>query len=229
MSNHYVEIDGRELPLKMRRNARARRIVLRLSRDGQALQLTLPRRCSERKALAFARSQEEWVRQQLAKKPEVIAFEPGVSLPVLGQELVFHHHGARLTQQEGETVYIGGDEAFFTRRVTDYIKKQARPHFSEWAQQLAGELEQNLAGLRLRDTSSRWGSCSKDRRINVSWRLALAPLEVARYVIAHEVAHLKHFDHSPAFWAAVEQLHPSWQQDRQWLHQHGSLLHAYGG
>lgn len=227
-SNHFMQIDGREVPVKMRRNAQAKRIVLRLSRDGGEVRLTLPRRCSQKKALAFANTQQEWIRRQLAKKPKRVAFVPGMRLPVLGNEWQFHHHEAHLTKQESDQVYIGGDREFFERRVTDFIKKQAREHFSAIAQEMAQMLGVTLAGLRLRDTSSRWGSCSKDRRINLSWRLALAPSEVAHYVIAHEVAHLKHFDHSPAFWAVVEQLHPHWQKERQWLHEHGATLHAYG-
>lgn len=228
MSNHHIIIDGQQIPLKMRRNARAKRIVMRLSKDGQAVNLTLPRRCSERKAAAFAKTQSDWLSKQLAKRPEAIAFEPDMKLQILGDELYIYHHNGRLTKREDENIYVGGDIAFFPRRLTDYIKKEARIKFSDMANELADEVGVTLAGLRLRDTSSRWGSCSRDRRINLSWRLALAPLDIARYVIAHEVAHLEHFDHSPAFWAVVEKLHPDWQSARKWLHENGALLHSYG-
>ncbi|MDG1287345.1 MAG: SprT family zinc-dependent metalloprotease [Rickettsiales bacterium] len=229
MSNEFLNIKGQQVPLKLKRNARAKRIVLRLSRDGSAVQLTLPRRVSEKKAIAFAQTQTEWIAKQLAKKPTPIAFEPGMELSVLGEDLIFEHHDSRLTKREGDTIYIGGDVEFFSRRVKDYIKKQTRDEFSEMALDLADDLGMHLAAVRLRDTTSRWGSCSQDGTINLSWRLALAPSRVARYVIAHEVAHLEHFDHSPAFWAAVEKLHPNWENERDWLRKNGATLHAYGG
>lgn len=228
MSNEFLNIEGLQVPLKLKRNARAKRIVLRLSRDGSTVQLTLPRRLSEKKAIAFAHTQTEWIAKQLAKKPEPIAFEPDMELSVLGEGLIFEHHVSRLTKREGDTVYIGGDVEFFSRRVTDYIKKQTRDEFSEMALDLADDLGVHLAAVRLRDTTSRWGSCSQDGTINLSWRLALAPHKVARYVIAHEVAHLEHFDHSPAFWKVVEKLHPNWENERDWLRENGAQLHAYG-
>ena len=225
---HHLNINGREMPLQLRRNALAKRLVLRLSRDGACVQITLPRRCSEKKALAFAQTQIEWIHQQLAKKPAPIAFTCGTELSLLGEFLTFKHHAKRLTKREGDVVYIGGDIEFFNRRMTDYIKKQAQAKFSEWACDFAEQIDEKVAGLRLRDTKSRWGSCSSDRRINISWRLALAPLETARYVVAHEVAHLKHFDHSPAFWALVTQMMPQWKLQRDWLRENGAILHSYG-
>ncbi len=228
MQHHFIEINGESLPLKLRRNANARRITLRLSRDGSVVQLTLPKRCTEKKAIAFANTQSEWIAKQLQSKPEAKPFVPNMSVQLLGEELLFKHHANRLTVCEGATVFIGGDEEFFARRVEDYIKKQAREAFSEMARELADELGETITGIALRDTASRWGSCSHKKRINLSWRLALAPLKVARYVIAHEVAHLVHFNHSAEFWQLVDELHPNWKNERDWLGANGAGLHAYG-
>ncbi len=227
--NEFLNIEGQQVPLKLKRNARAKRIVLRLSRDGSAVQLTLPRRVSKKKAIAFANTQTEWIAKQLAKKPEPIAFEPGITLSVLGEELTFQHHDQRSTKHEGQVVYLGGDVEFFSSRMKEYIKKQAREEFSEMAVDIADRIGQHVSAVRLRDTTSRWGSCSRDGTINLSWRLALAPHEVAHYVVAHEVAHLEHFDHSPDFWEVVDHLHPDWENERDWLREHGATLHAYGG
>lgn len=227
MTNHFIEINQTPYPVAMRRHARARRITLRLSRDGKQVQLTLPKRCSEKKAMAFARTQCEWLAKQLDKKPTSITFEPGMILSVLGVEKIFEKAHGRLTKEEANRVLIGGDAEFFGRRVEDYLKKQGRTAFSEIVQILAQQLGHRVSGVSVRDTKSRWGSCSRANRINLSWRLVLAPPSVARYVIAHEVAHLEHFDHSPAFWQCVESLHADWKQDRQWLRQHGEQLHAY--
>lgn len=228
MSKHFIEINGQSLPLRLRRNANARRITLRLSRDGSVVQLTLPKRCAEKKAIAFANTQSEWIAKQLKSKPTAQPFVPNMSLTIFDEEFIFKHHASRLTVREEQNILIGGDEEFFSRRVEDYIKKQARGKFSEMARQLAEEIGETISGVALRDTTSRWGSCSSKKRINLSWRLALAPLSVAHYVIAHEVAHLVHFNHSPEFWALVEQLHPNWQTERDWLSKYGVDLHAYG-
>jgi Predicted metal-dependent hydrolase len=228
MTNHFIEINGQSLPIKMRRNANARRITLRLSRDGAMVQLTLPKRCAEKKAIAFANTQSQWIAKQLQSKPTAQPFVPNMKLEIFGDEFIFKHHASRITVAEGENIYIGGDEEFFARRVEDYIKKEAREKFSEMARELADEIGETISGVSLRDTSSRWGSCSSKKRINLSWRLALAPLSVAHYVIAHEVAHLMHFNHSTEFWELVEQLHPNWQKERDWLRKNGAILHAYG-
>jgi len=227
-NNYYMIIDGQKVPVLMRRHARARRIVLRLSHDGSAVNLTLPHRCPTKKAIAFARTQRDWIGDQLALKPQPVVIEPGIILPVLGRKIKFLHHESRTTVEVGNRVYIGGDIQFFTRRVKDFIKKKAREEFSDMANQIARRLRVKVASITLRDTTSRWGSCSMDCHINLSWRLALAPARVARYVIAHEIAHLRHFDHSPAFWRLVDKLHPKWEYDREWLHENGAELHAYG-
>ena len=228
MNEHFIEIDGHSYPIAMRRNANARRITLRLSRDGSTVQLTLPKRCAEKKAIAFANEQSGWIVKQMKAKPKAKPIKPGMCLKVLGEELIFTHHASRLTVPEEGKIKIGGEKEFFARRVEDFIKKRAREAFSEIARELAAEIGESISGIALRDTTSRWGSCSSQNRINLSWRLALAPLDVAHYVIAHEVAHLVHFTHSPAFWALVEQRHPNWQKERDWLRANGAALHAYG-
>ena len=225
---HSLTISERTLAIELKRHARAKRITLRLKPDGTAIRLTLPKRCSVKKALEFAQSQQAWIARQLNRKIAPKPFEPNMQLEILGELLTFQHHAKRQTLREGDIIWIGGEVAFFSRRAEDYIKKQARQTFSDLAAELATSIDQKVASIRLRDTRSRWGSCSQDRRINLSWRLALAPSQVAHYVIAHEVAHLVHFDHSPAFWALVEQLHPNWQEQRDWLKEYGAELHAYG-
>ncbi len=80
------------------------------------------------------------------------------------------------------------------------------------------------------DTRSRWGSCSPhNRSIRYSWRVIMAPPAVADYLAAHEVAHLVHADHSPAYWAVVARLVGDHRPHRRWLRDHGAALHAVGG
>jgi predicted metal-dependent hydrolase len=81
--------------------------------------------------------------------------------------------------------------------------------------------------ISIRDTSSRWGSCSSQGSLSFSWRLALAPRRILDYVVVHELCHLVHLDHSPRFWSLVEQVRPDFREQRDWLSNHGWELLAY--
>ncbi|MBE0554766.1 MAG: M48 family metallopeptidase, partial [Rhodobacteraceae bacterium] len=90
----------------------------------------------------------------------------------------------------------------------------------------AGLLGRRVTGITLRDTRSRWGSCTAAGRLMFSWRLIMAPPAVLDYVAAHEAAHLVEMNHSPAYWAVVGRIFPGWQAQRGWLRRHGPGLHA---
>ena len=250
------------LPITIRHHPRARRMILRLASDGKSLELTLPKRTSEKAGRSFVASQWAWVARQLAKHTarEVVELKPDVTITLFGQDCLLTHDPTQKgisyqTQNETPTerealvpaqagseaatavgfgegsptkLILGRDIAAFPRRVEDWIKKEARRRYGQMAVDLAAQIGERPAAVTLRDTKSRWGSCSKSRRISLSWRLAFAPAEVARYVIVHEVAHLKHFDHSPAFWATVAMLDPHWESSRDWLRAHGKTLHDVG-
>ena len=78
----------------------------------------------------------------------------------------------------------------------------------------------------MKDTRSRWGSCSWNGNLSFSWRIVMAPPLVIDYLAAHEVAHLQEMNHGPKFWALCKQLCPRMEEARTWLKQHGSQLHA---
>lgn len=221
------------IPLKIRRNARAKSMVLRLSPCGQEARLTIPKRLSEKRALAFAQSQRLWLEQQLTKQSPTIPFVDGSTLPLFGVDCQLTHlpalKGCKLSAEGQHTqLLVGGDATTFAARVERWIKNQAKLRFGEIAHDLSHMLDTTPAAVTVRDTSSRWGSCSHARRISLNWRLAFAPESVYHYVIAHEVAHLVHFDHSPAFWQVVTELHPDYADAKNWLRRHGRTLHRYG-
>lgn len=206
-------------------------MILRLSSCGKELQLTLPKRSSEKAGMAFVNSQSAWILRQRAKflSQHTFPLEPEAIIPLFGKDCLLRHETAlRGAAYTGDELRLGGDVAYFSRRVQDWIKAEAKQRFGALALELASQLGQRPAAVTLRDTQSRWGSCSKARRISLSWRLAFAPEAVAYYVIAHEVVHLQHFDHSPAFWQTVAQLYPDWKSARDWLKRHGKMLHRYG-
>ena len=222
--------EGGEVVLRVKRNPRARRISLRADpRDG-AVVLVLPMRASLDAGLAFARSQAAWIRARLAAAPRPLPFAPGTRLGVQGEELEIVHDAARRgpARREGALLVVGGKPEFVARRVRDFLRAEAGRRLGALAAAKATTLGRTLRALRISDTRSRWGSCARDARISLSWRLVIAPPCVADYVVAHEVARLAHHDHSPAFWRVVDTLTGHRAEAQAWLHANGAALLGAG-
>lgn len=203
-----IEIAGRALPVAMRRNARARRLTLRLAPDGSEVRLTLPRWCPEREALAFARARAGWLAEQLERVPERRLPAVGGTILFRGSELAIEWHAGapRTPRLESDRIVLGGPRERMAARLQRWLEREA-------ARLIAGDLAfyATRAGiaapeLRLTRAQRRWGSCSTKGIVRINWRLVQAPDAVRRSVVAHEVAHCLHFDHSPAFHAALGEL-----------------------
>jgi predicted metal-dependent hydrolase len=212
------------IPITLRRSPQARRLTLRVSRQDGRVTLSLPVRTPEAEALAFARAQEAWLRRTLAARPPERRLVPGATLPVEGRDTVLQPAALRAPRLEGDTLLVPGTPAQLPARVAAFLKVLARDRLAAASDRHAAALGLAHAGITLRDTRSRWGSCAADGRLMYSWRLAMAPPEVLDYVAAHEVAHLAQMNHSPAFWAVVARLCPGYAAPRAWLRQHGAAL-----
>lgn len=215
------------LEIMLRRSARARRFSLRVSRLDGRVTLSLPARARESDAMAFAHSQEAWLRKTLAALPGSDTVGIGSIVPVEGRILTVLPGQGRTPRVEGTTLLVPGDPARAGIRAAAFLKLLARDRLTEASDRHAAALGLRFSRITLRDTRSRWGSCSADRALMYSWRLILAPHSVLDYVAAHEVAHLAEMNHSPAFWAVVTRLYPGWQAQRDWLRSRGQDLHAY--
>lgn len=213
------------VPLILRRSGRARRISLRISSLDGRVTLTLPVGLPERAALEFAAEKADWIRSHLEKHPQQVHAGFGMVLPVDGQDrLVEPATGRRILLDAGRIAVPGTNPA---RPLQRYLKELARNRLAEASDFYAQRLGRSYARLTLRDTRSRWGSCTADGALMYSWRLILAPPAVLRYVAAHEVAHLQEMNHSAAFWNVVEQIHGHYQTPRSWLREHGASLHRF--
>ncbi len=213
----------------LRRSARARRLSLRISRlDGRAT-LTLPQRVPEHEGMAFVRDREDWLRGHLARMTPERPVTIGAVVPYLGADLPLRAAEVkRATLRDGALLvpYAPATGPEVTgKRVAAFLKLRARDALAEASDRYAAALGKPYGKLTLRDTRSRWGSCSSAGDLMYSWRLIMAPPEVLNYVAAHEVAHLAHMDHSPRFWATVERLYPDHKATRGWLRAHGGALH----
>lgn len=220
-----IVIDG-DIPVTLRRMTRARRISLRVARAGGAVVLTLPPDVSLRAGRDFAQSKASWLRRVRAGVPALRRVADGAMLPVAGQALRVTVGAANRLHVAGGALMVPTSQAPGAA-VAAWLRHLARQRLVEACDRYAGLLGRRYRMIALRDTRSRWGSCSHDGRLMFSWRLAMAPPAVLDYVAAHEVAHLLHMDHSDRFWAATGFLMPDYAIHRQWLRDHGSGLHLW--
>lgn len=195
-----LNFDG-PVPIEIRRMRSARRLRLRFDRSQGTFKLTCPTRTSRRAALSWAADQRQWIEAQLATALPPEPFAPGmlILLEDVDTRLVWSQSEPRAPRRDGEELRCGGPGAGVPRRVEAYLRRLALETMSREVAEYSAAAGATAKSVSVGDPGSRWGSCSKQGRIRLSWRLILAPSEVRRYVVAHEVAHLKHFDHGPQF------------------------------
>ena len=218
-------LDIAGISVALRRSGRARRMTLRVGRADGRVSLSLPARTPLREAEAFARSHADWIARQVSAAPAPRGVTVGGTLPVLGREVPVVGGTGRAARWTGRAISVPDDDRAGPR-VKALLREMARTHVTEAVERHAAALGRPFGRVTLRDTRSRWGSCSGRGDLMFSWRLVMAPPEVLDYVAAHEVAHLAHMDHSPRFWACVERLMPGHAPRRAWLRREGAALQA---
>ena len=215
------------IPLILRRSAQAKRISLRISQLDGRVTLTMPKRLAEREAIDFARSKETWIRSHLEARGDDVPVTPGAQLPLGGRMYRVQVGTGRRVQITPEGIFVPGPDEQMGKRLCAHLKELARDRLAGASDDYAARLGRAYTRLSLRDTRSRWGSCTSDGGLMYSWRLIMAPPEVLDYVAAHEVAHLAQMNHSSAFWAEVTRIYGDYAAPRGWLRKNGSTLHRY--
>jgi predicted metal-dependent hydrolase len=188
-------------PVEIRRVRNARRLRLRFDEAAGMLKLTCPWRTSRRSALAWVLDQRDWIEAQVSKVKPAEPFVEGALIPIEGREvrISWREDWPRGPQLAGDELRCGGPRAGIERRIESFLRRRARDVMSKDIAEYAAAAGATPRSVTVGDAASRWGSCSSQGRIRMSWRLILAPLEVRRYVAAHEVAHLVHLNHGPEF------------------------------
>jgi len=227
-SHIRLSMGGRSVALTLRPSPRAKRIILRIDPVG-SVTLVVPRRTSRDEAVAFARAKADWLHDRLDALPEQVPFLDGTLLPLLGRLHRIRHDGERygVRRSRGELLVAGAPE-HLPRRVADFLRREARRECAERARAFAARIGRSVRRVSVRDSKTRWGSCSHKGHLSFSWRLILAPEWVLDYVVAHEVAHLLEMNHGKRFWKIVERLYPNSVKPRTWLRRNGTRLHRYG-
>jgi predicted metal-dependent hydrolase len=229
--------EGVGAPVTIRISRRARRIALRVMTAERGVELVLPRGVPKKLGLNFLAAKRDWIAARLDALPRPVPFAEGAIIPVLGVPHRICRVGvpARGWARDPAAVAIGGGEirvrgegAEIARAVRAYLMALARSEFARRAQSCAARIGCRAARIGVRDTRSRWGSCSAGGNLSFCWRLVLAPESVLDYVVAHEVAHLVEMNHGPRFWRLVHDLCPDSAAARAWLKRHRTELLSYG-
>jgi predicted metal-dependent hydrolase len=216
--------------VQWRRSSRARRVSLRIDPTGGAVIVTLPTRATRKAGMALLMGHAEWVSDRLAALPAPVIFTNGALVPICGVPHRIRHTpnargGAFLLEQE---LHVAGAAEFLPRRVRDFLRQEARSRLGALTMAKAGLIGVVPKRITMKDTTSRWGSCAPDKALAFSWRLVMAPAFVQDYVVAHEVAHLRHMNHGPKFWALVDELTPHTKTAIPWLRAEGARLLRIG-
>ncbi len=225
-----TQIDLTDPPCRVTvlRNKRARRFTLRLDPGGGGAFLTVPDAAKQRDWHAFLNQHTGWLARALAKQPSRVVIADGAMVPIGGTE-----HKIELRDGRRRAPFVESNRLILTGkgaegpRVAAFLRLRARDLIEPAVRLYARRVGRRVERISLRDTRSRWGSCSSTGTLSFSWRLAMAPDPVLDYVAAHEAAHLVEMNHSDRYWAVVDRLLPGWSEHRDWLKSHGRGLHRF--
>ena len=233
LEHHQDRLKSISTRLELRVSKRARRIALKLDPETRAVHLVVPPRANLDYAVDFAAEHRTWIREKLSKLPAPVPFTDGAIIPFFGRDHyleIIQDDSLRSTQITVKnrimTVETPLDRA--DARIERYLRKWATEELAALAAEKAAMIRRRVGTVRVRDTKSRWGSCAEDGNLSFCWRIIFAPHEVIDYIVAHEIAHLVHFDHSAAFWRLCDRLSVDMEYGRDWLKENGHSLMAYG-
>ncbi|MEQ9336506.1 MAG: DUF45 domain-containing protein, partial [Miltoncostaeaceae bacterium] len=205
-----VETPAGPVPCLVVRHPGARRLTLR--HHAGDLRLTVPARTPEREIAAFLAANSAWIAERVgAGRPRRALADADVL--ALGDGVLnlnhSHGHGPSRARREGAVLRVRTPAGVPPDAVVErWYRAEAARVLGARARARAAELGVAVAGVSIRDPRSRWGSCSAAGRLSLSWRLLLAPEWIADHVVDHEVCHLVHLDHSPAFWSLLRAVDP---------------------
>jgi len=227
-----LQVGPEELDVVFRRHVKARRLVLRLNPEGTAAVVTVPRGASRNRALDFVHLSAPWLKTRLEQRGKNIELLPGNRIPLRGEDHEIRHVASRrgtvTLDPVTKLIHVPGELPHIPRRLLEWLKALARAELAAASEKYASAMDVSYRRISIRDQRSRWGSCSASGDLSYSWRLILTPSYVLDYVAAHEVAHLKHLDHSASFWRLVLTRCPEASRAKKWLKANGNSVHRIG-
>jgi len=229
--NIFTLSSGCNVPVVIETKRGARNVTLRPKTTPHfEIHISKPWMTSNTFVMKFLESKRKWIENIFASAPKKETLKPEDTIEFLGRIVKLKHDEHLLSNgyldTEKTMLCIGGSIDMFERRVRDFIKSELLSEIKSIIKNTPRQYWPKH--ISLRDTTSRWGSCSSNGNISFSWRLAFAPYEVMRYVVMHELAHREHMNHSPEFWATVSKLYGfGVERAKRWLNKNGCNLHTY--
>ena len=225
MTKIFLE-DEPDLEIFLRQNSNSRRITLRISALDGKITITGPNYLDFAELKKFAESKKTWLKSKIKSFDPPVLVSEGVKIPIEGIDTKISFSDVQKPRKVGSILFVSKQKSVSTQ-VKKYLEEVCRIHLNYICKEFAERLGSEFRKITLRDTRSRWGSCSNDADLMFSWRLVMAPENILTYVAAHEVAHLKHMNHSKDFWETVEYLFGPHKKERSWLKKNGPSLHRY--
>lgn len=226
-----LRLASHPVPLLMVRNPRARRYLLRLKPDGTP-RVTIPRGGSLAAAREFVERNRAWLEQQwlrMQSRPsQPAALQVGSFVLFRGGLVQIHSGAAGQIHFGGETLPVAAPAADFRPAVEEHLRSLASRELPARVTELAGQHGFTVRRVTVRGQRTRWGSCSRHGAISLNWRLVQTPVHVLDYIILHELAHLRHMNHSNRFWREVARLCPAYHSAERWLKEHPDMLRGEG-
>ena len=226
--------DGGPYRIEIKRHAAARRYTLRVRETSRDVVLTMPARGSLKQAKGFAEKNAGWISARLKRLPGPVPFKHDTVIPLRGvPHRIVHKPGSRGTvwieyDADELRLCVAGKPEHLARRVRDFLKREAKRDLAAASKKYAALLNVSIRSISIRDTASRWGSCSYEGALSYSWRLVIAPAFVLDYLAAHELAHRLELNHSKRYWKIVDEIFPDREPAEAWLRINGAGLHRYG-
>ncbi|MDR1207139.1 MAG: M48 family metallopeptidase [Rickettsiales bacterium] len=233
-TDNFTLSTGEEIPLVFTVKSGVRNIVLRPKIiPKHELHITMPRWAPKSRAHAFAEEKRRWLERIFARAPQKARVADGDVITIFGRDVLIRHKpltraGAYLEKDDADICILNvcGPAEFLERRARDKVKELFLARVKEIVRTVPASSRPKK--ITVRDTTSRWGSCSASGTVSLSYRLAFAPPEIMRYVVMHELSHLSHMDHSAKFWRQVSELYgPGVERAKSWLSKNGQSLHRY--
>ena len=225
-----IQANGQIFLVYLRRRKIMKNIHARLSPRTDAVIISAHPRVPLTHVYEFLKKAQAWLEEATRKRPKRLPFTPGLQIPVLGQVVTLEHCESskrQVTYTHAKLVASGAASEFNTQ-IKRFLKQLALQETQKQSLIYANLLGTSLGKISIKDMVSCWGSCSGKGNLSFNWRLVLAPPAILSYLCAHEVAHLKHKNHSLYFWKTVESLCPDYKEAKAWLKTQGTSLLAYG-
>lgn len=210
---------------------RSRRKTLAIVIDAQArLIVRAPKSCGQERIFAFLAQKEPWIRRKQAERKSVAVSLPtdnldGYEFPLLGKKVRIRIGDVKSIVFDGERILLPKEQS--RERLIKWLKTQAKTCFTAVVDEYANRMNVTYKSLTVASARTRWGTCSRENALRFSFRLVYTPMEIVQYVVAHELAHIRHKNHSSLFWNEVERYVPDYKTRRKWLKMHGGYMQIF--